>query len=91
MANNERTDAIQGAAAPTILKLRELERCETGGPIPEWMNVPGGWGKPLSALAKDAADAIEGAIGALRLTERHYQEALALLQERQGKPIVPAP
>lgn len=42
-----------------LKRLRELQNCKIGGPIPEWMNTPGVWGVALSKLAGDAADLIE--------------------------------
>lgn len=43
----------------TLKRLREIQNCKIGGPIPEWMVESKGWGEPLSRLAGDAADLIE--------------------------------
>lgn len=41
-----------------IEKLQVLADTKTGDPIPEFMNGPGGWGEPLSALCREAIAAI---------------------------------
>jgi hypothetical protein len=41
-----------------VTKLRELQQCKAGGPIPDWMKI-NQWGDPLSELGGAAADLIE--------------------------------
>lgn len=42
-----------------IEKLRDIERLRAGSEWPQWMKDTCDWGGPLSALAKEAADALE--------------------------------
>jgi hypothetical protein len=41
-----------------LTRLRELQRCKVGGPMPSWLPV-NNWGVPISQLAGIAADLIE--------------------------------
>lgn len=42
-----------------VEKLRMLGSLQVGDTMPAWLDIPGGWGPPLSALANQAADEIE--------------------------------